>query len=330
MQIDCNNVSGSIGIYSTRCEEGSGPRDCVIQNWIVKGVFYSGSGCQNWEIYSLELFSGTAATTAIGIDIDTTASSNIIRDVTVNSINATQSTNPAIRIQNAVVNLYRIHVEYYDIGVNFGTGANGLIDGLVGHSTVVRLLQLDSGAMARDISQNSSTYAIWDTVRGYSGSMNGSSWYDLSNDGAAGIGKSARTSAAFAPSRENSPTTFGVTLTVDGAFGVTGSAAFNGSFFFNNFSGFSTVATGPTLTLGAGTMFGLSTAGATTISTITATGNTGRLAVFISKNGNAAITWNEAGNLQVNNTPYAMSDNEVAMFVCDGVTWYQMGAPTTT
>lgn len=204
LEIDCNNVANSIGIYSTDCQEGSGPYHVLVTNFKVKGLFFSTSGCQNWGIRNFN--TAHTSTTAIGIDINASGSRNLIEDVTCNSNNATQSSNPGIRITDSNVTTLSTHYEYHDTGVNYASGATGVCIGAYGHSTLVTVVKIDqAGVLVFDATQASATNLINDTTSGGAGTFsgNGGGFYFCTNDGSAGA-KTILSSEDSALSRMNS------------------------------------------------------------------------------------------------------------------------------
>jgi hypothetical protein len=86
-----------------------------------------------------------------------------------------------------------------------------------------------------------------------------------------------------------------------------------------------------TMQLTDGEIIGLSTVGATTVQTLVCSAPAvWHSHSFVSKNGNAAITWAEAGNLQVHGGSVTLGDNETITFLCDGTTAYQAAQVVTT
>ncbi len=74
--VDCQDIPGSIGVYSAVIQEQSGIRDVLIKKAASKGVFVDGSGgsfvTQNYDLSDIEVYisnvNGSAA--SIGVDID--------------------------------------------------------------------------------------------------------------------------------------------------------------------------------------------------------------------------------------------------------------------
>ena len=336
MALNCNNIAGSIAIGSTVAQEGSGPRNVIIQNYEATGISYSGAGCQNWVIQGVEFFHTN--TSAVGIDMDTVGSNNMITDVTFNSNDSSVSTSPAIRLITGTVNMQRIHVERHITGISVGTGGNGSVIGFFGHSTVDDCVSIgEEGFIALDVAPNGATVSINNRVTGESYSSNGGGWYFLSNDGGAFPSKSRFSSSQSAQSVLMSPTRFGNTLTCSGQLGVTGAASFSG---VSTLVGGSFIASGNVilegggsvltasgagvLTLGTGSWFGISGTGTavTSIAPVTS----GRMVVLIASAGSQAF--NDGAGLHVNGSPMTLAASgnpDSTMFFCAGATWVQIG-----
>jgi len=327
--IDCNNVSGSIGVYSTNCQEGSRPQDIVVNNFKVKGMFFSGSGCQNFTIRSCETYH--TATTAVGLDLNACGSMNTIDDVTVNSNNATQSTNPGIRITGCNVHLRRIHPEYHDKGILFTGGATGFVEAAYGHSTVVTVVEMDDpGVGCVDIMTASSTNAIKDnstggatlTVAGFSG-LGGNFYFHPLDTPIGGV----RT--VFGSSQEvanwlNGTFRFTNTVTMSGAVTMSGTTTASGRFLFGPQAD---VASGATVALPATGNYSRIT-GNTNVDTITATVS-GHLIILEGTSSVVLIRDTSAagGNIHLgSDTGKSLGTNDCLLLLCDGTIWKQVAA----
>ena len=334
MAINCNSVAGSIAIGSTCMQEGAGPRNVILQNFEATGISLSTAACQNWSMHSLELFHSN--TSAVGIDMDSVSSNNLITDVTCNSNDGSVSTAPAIRLIAGTVEMQRIHVERFATGISTGANANGSVIGFFGHSTIDDCVSIgDEGFIAIDVAPNGATVSINNRVTGESYSSNGGGWYFLSNDGGAFPSKSRFSSSQSAQSVLMSPTRFGNTLTVSGQFGVTGSASLSGvstlvggSFVAAGnviLEGGGTVITqsGGVLTLPNGAWFGVSGTGTavTSIAPVTS----GRLVFLKASAGTQAF--NEGTGLHVASSPMTLDaggNADFTAFFCAGTTWNQV------
>lgn len=160
--VNCNNIAGSIGIYSEGINENSGIFEAMVQNYVSRAVQIkqpaSGPQPQHFSISDLEIYSGSGTVaSAIGVDIAmTTQITNFreIRAVTVFASLNTQLTT-AIKIdgvQGGV--LQSIHVENAVDGILIGSvaGCFGLsirdVDGL---SNVTNLVHISATNTSRSI-----------------------------------------------------------------------------------------------------------------------------------------------------------------------------------
>lgn len=166
LELDCNNAANSIGFYSTNCQEGSGLSNVNVTNYKVKAYFFNTSGCQNSWHSGLEAFH--TSTTAIALDVNAVVSRPTFIDITFASNNATQSTNPAIRLTNSLnVHLESVHIEHHNVGVNFGTGSSGSLIACYGQPGIVDLVKIDTfGVYLLNVQQGGATNVINNTVNG--------------------------------------------------------------------------------------------------------------------------------------------------------------------
>ena len=175
--IDCNNISGSIGIYSERINENSGIYRMAIINYGSRAIQIkqpaSGGQAQHFTIDDVEIYSGTGTgAAAIGLDIAMTSLGTIfreIRSVTVFATGSTQLTT-AIKIDGANGALQSIHVENCVNGILIGSvlGCFGLsVRDVDGMTNVTNLVVLSNAGGSRsiffaDITPGGSTHTLVD------------------------------------------------------------------------------------------------------------------------------------------------------------------------
>jgi hypothetical protein len=89
MTIDCNTVSGSIGIYSTDANEGSGARDVLVNKYMAFGVELDDSGASNFNDHYLfdecELYADATATGTVGFHYKGLKNGGQVRRLTVSA-----------------------------------------------------------------------------------------------------------------------------------------------------------------------------------------------------------------------------------------------------
>jgi hypothetical protein len=117
MRVDCNNFTGSIGVYSERMNEQSGIFRVLVINWLDKAVKVAppgvGAGAQNYVINVLECIGGPKTPVgAIGLDLDCTGQGSpvSIENVSIVPIVSNPVTT-AIHIKNGSFTLKDLHVE---------------------------------------------------------------------------------------------------------------------------------------------------------------------------------------------------------------------------
>jgi len=75
LYLDCNNIAGSIGIYSSDVQDNSGVKDVLVNNWVAFGIKFDGSAAafgsvNNFYIVNAELYkSNTGGAGGVGVYI---------------------------------------------------------------------------------------------------------------------------------------------------------------------------------------------------------------------------------------------------------------------
>lgn len=324
--VDCNGVANSINVYSQNVQEGGGIYDCLLAGGVSAGVYFRTSGCQNFGIYRCTVTTATSATGANGIVLDQVGVRSTIDDCTINTNDTgTISTGSAILIANGGhVAIKRFHVERFANGVYFAdTNTGGTVELLHSHDTTtvdypVRINT--NGVLVTSASPAGSTNTIRDDIHGVTFAQNGGGWYWHSNDGGAYPSKSIFTSTQNVQSRLMSPTLFGRTVTLDGAFGVTGSAHFGGQISHDIDS-----VTGSTDTVSVTNRSTILLSGSTNIGTLSG-GVAGQRVRFICAAGAAPI-FTKGNTLSLTAATITLGPNDFIDFTAltGGVSWIQSG-----
>jgi len=157
--VDCNNITGSTGIYSEGIQENSGIYESMIRNYGAFGarINYSGSGGQpqNWSIDDLEVFSGTGTGSgAIGVAVNTASVSmpfRSIRRVTIFATGSTQLAN-AMQIQGGSAGLVEeIHIENAVNGIDILGCFATTFESITGNPNVTNLVVIDSTSASQNL-----------------------------------------------------------------------------------------------------------------------------------------------------------------------------------
>jgi hypothetical protein len=161
VKVDCNNISGSIGVYSERIGENSGIYRCTVTNYGSRGIQMkqpaSGTLPLHYTIDDVLITSGSGTGAgAIGLDIAMTSLVTVmrqVRSVTVNATGFTQLTT-AIKVDGASGAMQGIHIENAVTGILIGSvlACNGLsVCDVDGAATVTNLVLVSSSTTSRAI-----------------------------------------------------------------------------------------------------------------------------------------------------------------------------------
>ncbi len=230
LNVDCNDVAGSIGVYSTTANELSGIINCVIQKPVITGAFFSTSACANFYVDGLEIFmSDTASSsTAKGVDLSSCTGVCRIGRVTVNNFSGS-GTNMAIGIHarhtsGNLINIDNCHFEGCLIGIR--CSSSGVrINACSGNASITQTLTCIDNGIGNIVITNAmaagSALGVSDVQMGLSSSS------DVIYYFSGGIAsRNLITNVSSIRWNIPSPVIFGSTATVDGQFGVTGAAVF--------------------------------------------------------------------------------------------------------
>src|SRR5262249_21234610 len=129
LTVDCNNVTGSTGVYSNSLNEQCGVYRCLIKNYASFGIRLDqplgGGNNQNYWIDDVEIYSGSGTGAgAIGLAITNTSLTQPIRGIKRVTINATgfvQQT-VAMKLDGMVVGrISDVHIENAVTGILVGS-----------------------------------------------------------------------------------------------------------------------------------------------------------------------------------------------------------------
>lgn len=177
MHIDCNNIAGSIGVYSERINENSGAKRMSINNFMSRGVQIkqpaSGGTPQHYTLDELEF--GTSASTpaaAIALDIANTSLTTPFRRISRISIGGTTALTTAMKIDGCSGRIEQVHIEHMTTGILVGSvlACFGLtiadVDGLNNVTNLVSISNTGGqrSIMLYDISPAGATNAIVDNI----------------------------------------------------------------------------------------------------------------------------------------------------------------------
>lgn len=309
LQIDCNGVASSIGVYSALLNEPAGIQRVTVYNAKLYGVFYETTSSANFSIRDCEIYiNNSAGASAKGIYLLNTTGMPVIDRCTVN--NHTESGSA-----------FGVGIHLAHTGGNNVTVSNCHFDWC---TAGVRASSNDFSISQCTGAPNCATTIVIDTgldVYNLTGIVTAGSPVGVSDTA---IGVSSTVDTAF----HSVHTTSSRNFTLSDILGCTSQFG-SGVRVGNTFSAkgtviesdFAILTAGTALTLSAGNIFGLSTApaGTTTVTSITPLTN-GREITLIGWRGTATLA-NGAG-LQTGGP--AVAPNEAVKLICIGTTWHQV------
>lgn len=165
LNVHCNNISGSTGVYSTEVQEGSGLLHVGLFGHDKYGAEFDGAGCSQFALQELEVYCGVSGADK-GLYLHGSAGTNTVEWVTLNC--AGRAASVGLHVTAGNYNLKQIHAEQCTDGISFAGGA-GLVDGLLGSADVTNLLHIGgatSSVTARNIDRNGSPNTLVDDFTG--------------------------------------------------------------------------------------------------------------------------------------------------------------------
>lgn len=185
LAVDCNSVTGSIGILLSGAQEGSGCWRTQIVNAKDAGyrVNSSGAGSQQWTLYEVD--AGGIGASFIGIDVGNSTGTGTIRRVSTSA--ASGPGIAGIRLNTgSSVSIKDVHAEQYTHGVQVtAVGGSSIIENVVGHASLTNTVKIETASVVcADILANGATNAINDTYASPAQVMTGSVAFYISPDAA--------------------------------------------------------------------------------------------------------------------------------------------------
>ena len=309
LSIDCNDVAGSIGVYSTRANEPSGLYRAHISRFVVYGAYFTTTNTANFSIRDCEFYCSNSATSATkGLWIEDSAGAMVIDRCTFNSYDGTAEAGTCLHLDHTGGHSPQVsncHFETGDIGIR-QTGNDAILISNTGHGNCGVLFVKDSTTVNTTILglySGGSPVGVSDTLTGFT--SGGAILSAESN----GIQSYIEVSSAI-----------GNTWTVPNPVRFGSTASFSGTAIG---SAYSILTSGTVLTLGAGNMFGLSTApaGTTTVTSIASARN-GQRIIFYGDKGTTTFT--DGNNIKTDGATTAVAPNDIVEFACIGTTWCQV------
>lgn len=168
LRINCNDVAGVGGVYSTEANEGCVISGCLIDTFVTTGVLYEASGAMqpgNVVIRDTEV-TGSASNSTAGINFNNVDGQSLISHVTMNSNSGGVCTD-AIALTSCQVMIQSAHFERCTDGIQFNAGSSGAVmvaGGASGVTNVVHIAAGSGGVACTNIVPNSATNAILDDL----------------------------------------------------------------------------------------------------------------------------------------------------------------------
>jgi hypothetical protein len=151
LMVDCNEITGSIGVVSTTLQEPGGIYHCIINRYMGRGVYVYKDGTNvpsHFEMDGCELIAGNGGSgTGPSMELNEVANPSIIRrtTITTNGDNL-QRDDPALKATDSPVIIEALNMERHDIGMDFyrGDGGNGMatVIGTLGSPTLEKTINL--------------------------------------------------------------------------------------------------------------------------------------------------------------------------------------------
>lgn len=175
LNIDCNNIAGSIGVRMVDVNQQGGVKRCVIQKYRdygikVEGAVGSVEGSSAFVIDEVEP-TGSSSGSNGGISVVGCVGRNTIRDTTSATDLGGSGGTYGIYIENSEVSVHQHSSENHTHSLFIGSGAYVEATGIAGHlttGTVVTIAADAGGGMLLDILAKSSTTLINDLAGGNS------------------------------------------------------------------------------------------------------------------------------------------------------------------
>jgi hypothetical protein len=167
LMLDCNGITGSICLSSTKLQEGGGCTRVNFNNYKDKGVSLT-SNCANMVWFDCEWYAAASAASAIGLSVGSSGpgGSNFLHKATF-ATNDSNAQAIGADLGAAYWNIAGVHVERSTIGVQMGANASGLLHTIDGPTlaTVTDLIKLNNkNTVCIAIAKGSATNVINDVA----------------------------------------------------------------------------------------------------------------------------------------------------------------------
>jgi len=177
LALDCNGVTGSIGVLLSGAQEGSGLWRVQVLGAKDAGVRINsaGAGSQQWALYDVDCATVGAGT--FGIDVGNSAGVGTIRRGTMSSSGGAGTAGIRLNTGSAV-RISDIHAEQYTYGIQVtSTGGGAEISNVVGHSSLTSVVRIEAGSngtvLCSNIVLNGATNTIDDQSSTPANTFNG-------------------------------------------------------------------------------------------------------------------------------------------------------------
>lgn len=132
MQLDLNNISGSIGVKGNRAQEESGVFNSNITSFGDAGIVFEANTGAIVQVREVEIFAPAASSTATGIRLNNSDSMFILDHVAITRGAVGAAGTDAIKLIAGVLVANGIHVEGFEDGIEFNENSGGHVTGYIG------------------------------------------------------------------------------------------------------------------------------------------------------------------------------------------------------
>jgi hypothetical protein len=147
LSLNCLGQANSIGLYSDNANEGCGWSNILIRSAALKGVYLDGTGgggsCRNMHCTGLEV--GVTTASGIGFHLKSVTEQNTFDNVSISATGTTPTTSKGVYIEGSSARaiFHGLHVEYFDIGADFGATTKAIAHGVTGAGNVTTMLRFN-------------------------------------------------------------------------------------------------------------------------------------------------------------------------------------------
>jgi hypothetical protein len=166
LKIDCNDIAGSIGVYTTEANELCDIEKVTVTKYMTYGIYVQGATAGQFAIRDPYLLSSASASGSIGIYVDTTGGNKIYVIGGTHDNNGAVQQSAGIKTNGSTqLEVHDFHAEDCVDGVYFAAGSAGQADGIIGHNSVTNTVTVATTGevVLLDINKNAGTNTINDT-----------------------------------------------------------------------------------------------------------------------------------------------------------------------